>query len=110
MTRCDKWKKRPVIERWLAYKDLVALSYRQAGGKTYMEPVQIFYEFFLADNRRIDSDNLVKGINDALLGLAFPDDCVFYIRRGTFGVNFIPKGNQEHADITIEPLGYVDRK
>jgi len=103
MTRRDIWKKRPIVERWYAYKDLIAISYRQAGGKTFMGPVNIDYQFYLSNKRRIDSDNLIKGINDALIGLAFPDDKVAYIRGGSFEITFIPKGLSEEALITIKP-------
>jgi Holliday junction resolvase RusA-like endonuclease len=80
MTRSDKWKKRPCVERWMAYKDLVAMTYRRAGGRTYFSPVSIGFEFTLLNRRKIDLDNLIKGVIDALTGLAWPDDSVSHIR------------------------------
>lgn len=103
MTKGDRWRKRPIIERWFAFKDLVALSYRHSGGHTFFNPVTVDYEFFLSNFRRIDADNLIKGINDALVGLAFPDDCVKYIKGGTFHITFLPKDSMEKAVITIKP-------
>jgi Holliday junction resolvase RusA-like endonuclease len=56
------------------------MNYRSQGGITYFQPVAITYDFWLKDNRKIDLDNLIKGVNDALNGLAWPDDSVKYIR------------------------------
>jgi Holliday junction resolvase RusA-like endonuclease len=106
MTRCDVWKKRPVVERWFAYKDLVALTYRRSGGKTYFHPVSMKFEFFLSGNRRTDLDNLIKAVIDALVGLAFPDDSVKYIRRyDSASVTIKEKGQTEAVWITIKEIG-----
>ena len=105
MTRSDKWKKRPVIVKWYAWKDLVALSYRRTKGRSYVCPVAMSYEFYLKDKRRIDLDNLIKGINDALLGLAFADDDVKHIKKIDCAEAFIfPSLEEEKAIITIRPL------
>jgi len=105
MTRSDVWKKRPIVERWLAYKDLIAMSYRSQGGVTFFNPVSVGYIFYLKDNRRIDLDNLIKGINDALNRLAWPDDDVKHIRQYDYARAVIDTSlEEERVKITIKPL------
>jgi len=105
MTQRDKWAKREVIERWFAFKDLVGLSYRSQKGKTFLCPVAVQYNFYISDRRRLDLDNLVKGINDALNGLAWPDDNIGCVRQfdGAF-VHFLDRGVDEQVRVRVRPL------
>ena len=105
MTRRDRWKKRPVVERWNAWKDLVWVAYKNAGGRMYHHPVAIYYGFYLSNKRKIDLDNLIKGINDSLIGIAYNDDSAKIVRRydGAY-VLYIPKNCIETARIKIRPL------
>lgn len=84
MTRRDRWAKRPCVERWKAFKKLVRLAYIQAGGKMYSGPVAVAFEFRVASRRVRDLDNMMKGVQDALLELAFADDNVGVIRQYDF--------------------------
>jgi len=105
MTSRDRWSKREATDRWWAFKDMVVLSYRQAGGRFYTPPVSVKYEFFLSNRRRIDLDNLIKGINDALNNIAWPDDCCACVREyESAKAVFIGKGNKEYARISIKQM------
>jgi len=108
MTRQDKWKKRLCVERWYAWKDLIAMSYKRAGGHSYFQPIAIGYEFHLLNHRKIDLDNLIKGCNDALNGLAWPDDNVGYVRQFDYARvifdTYGPFCGSEKVIISIRPL------
>lgn len=105
MTQRDKWAKRDVVERWLAFKDLVSLTYKSCGGKMFLIPVAVQYNFYISDRRKMDLDNLIKGINDALNGRAWLDDNIGRLRQidGAF-VHFIDKDKDEAVRIRIRPL------
>lgn len=96
------------MERWFAFKDLVALSYKKAGGHSYFQPLAVGYEFRLLNHRKIDLDNLIKGINDSLSGLAWPDDSVAYVRQYDYArvvfKQYGPFDADEQAIITIRPI------
>jgi len=105
MTQRDRWAGRDIVERWFAFRELVVLSYRQSGGKCFFGPVSIGYEFHIREGRRVDLDNLIKGINDALNGEAWPDDCCSIVREYEFAkVIFVKAGTQEKASISIRGL------
>ena len=110
MTQSDRWKKRPIVERWLAFKDLIALSYKQAGGRSYFGEVAIQYDFYLY-KRRIDLDNLIKGVNDSLSGLAWVDDDVGHVRQydGAF-THFVERGSMEEIVVRIRPLPSIAKR
>ena len=105
ITRQDAWKKRVVVENWYVWKDLVAMSFKTSGGTTFIQPVAVSYDFYLSTKRRIDIDNLIKGINDALNGLAWPDDAVKYLRQIDYAkVHYLKSGLDEMAKINIRIL------
>jgi len=101
LVRSDVWKKRPIVENWYAWKDLVAMTYREQCGYTFTEPVFVYYYFQLCTHRKIDVDNLIKGVNDALNGLAWPDDRIKYV-KGCWAVTKVDDKNQaEELRVTI---------
>jgi len=110
MTQRDKWAKRPIVERWFVYKDLVAMSYRRAGGGMFVRPVGIEYDFFILSRKKMDLDNLVKGINDALNGLAWLDDNIKWVRSLNAMIHFVNPEEQELARIKITPLNSGSNK
>lgn len=64
------------IETYLAYKEYVGLLARAACPEPFTGPVILSIEVYLLDRmkRRWDADNALKGISDALNGIAFLDD------------------------------------
>jgi len=86
MTRRDKWKKRPSVMKYRAWKDACILSARAAGG--IPEGARVFglsvFAYFKPpkgkENRfserhqqKPDLDNIVKAAGDSLLG---DDSCI----------------------------------
>lgn len=41
----------------------------------HSEAIEVYVEFHLGNNRRVDLDNLVKAVFDGMKGEAFRDDC-----------------------------------
>lgn len=64
------------IQTYLAYKEYVGLIARSACPEPFTGPVTLAVEVYLVDRmkRRWDADNVLKGISDALNGIAFLDD------------------------------------
>jgi Holliday junction resolvase RusA-like endonuclease len=105
IVKSDLWKKRPHVEEWYAWKDLIAQCYKEAGGKTFLKPVKVSYWFYVQEGRKLDNDNLIKGVNDSLNGLAWIDDNVKRLRHiGCSYVEFIAKGKKEYCYVKIEPI------
>jgi Holliday junction resolvase RusA-like endonuclease len=90
MTRADTWKKRPIVERYWAFKDLITLQAAKQGFKLadcyrvvfYMEMPKSWSQKKKKEmngkfhRQRPDIDNMIKSINDSLLQ---EDSGVFYV-------------------------------
>ena len=63
----------PRVKAWQAtVRDYAALAMRQYEPITC--PVRVRLEFYLKDRRRVDCDNLSKGLQDGLNGIVWQDD------------------------------------
>lgn len=62
--------------RVTAWQGLVAQAARQAmaGQELLTQPLEVFLEFSLPDRRRVDLDNLSKGVLDACNEVVWKDD------------------------------------
>lgn len=62
-------------KRYEAYREAIAYSYLAAVKMRMHEgPVGLKVIFCMPNHRRVDIDNLLKGVMDALNGLAYKDD------------------------------------
>lgn len=107
MTQSDKWNHRPEVDKYWKFKDEVIRSYKRQGGKIYNQPIALTFIFKLKpDYKRRDLDNLIKGLKDALIGVAFPDDCIRIIRKYDIVEVFFNKDKEESeaVKIIIRPL------
>jgi len=64
----------PGVKAWQAIvkREAFAAMYQR---DKFSGPVAVDLEFHLPTKRRIDADNLSKGVLDALNGVVFDDDC-----------------------------------
>lgn len=83
MTRSDKWKKRPIVTHYYAYKDLLKLQANKLGLKHLTDKIEIHCTFKVLKSwskkkqqemigkpyqvkDRNDDDNLIKSVQDIL--------------------------------------------
>jgi len=104
MTRADKWKQRPAVMKYRAYKDEIRLrgvSVPEASAHiTFVIPMPASWSKKkrqsmngMPHRQRPDIDNLHKGLLDAL----FTEDCQVWD-------HWITKVWGEHGAIIIEPI------
>ena len=106
MTRADRWKKCPVVERYRAWCDLIVLAARRAGLPTpFTCPVEISFTIRVHGNPASDLDNYIKGVKDALVkgGFLREDRWQYVPRYGASCVNQVTRGI-EGAEIVIREL------
>lgn len=90
MTQADRWKKRPVVEKYWKFKDNIKAQAKRQGFKLGQAYKVTFYlplpksmsmkrkEAFLNKPHKIrpDLDNMIKSLNDCLLE---EDGAVYYV-------------------------------
>ena len=104
MSYKDKWNRRPCVTRWFSWKDCLSESYLNNNGMEYFSPVNIQMDFKIKDGRKLDLDNLIKGVIDALCKLAFKDDDINHIKRIEASVERIDKNQIESCEISINEI------
>lgn len=72
MTRGSRWNER--TQRYMAYREQVAIAARQAGVAMMPGPCRVAARWYVKSSHRGDLDNLLKGLLDALNGIAWEDD------------------------------------
>lgn len=72
-TQRKKWAD-PSWRRYLEWRDAVAWAAKVAGAKPLAGEVELRATFVMGDRRRSDLDNCIKGLCDALTGVAWKDD------------------------------------
>jgi len=80
MTKSDKWKRRDCVLRYREWCDKLRLCAAQARVKLHFTPVRVSYIFAFRGIRRLDIDNCIKSVNDALNEVAWPDDSLKIVR------------------------------
>lgn len=84
----------------IAFEKKVKLSALAAGVKQLSGPIQISTEFYMKDLRRVDADNILKAVMDALNGVAYKDDSQVMTGRWS---KHLDKANPRTV-VTVEPL------
>jgi len=69
--------------RTLAYEARVRQAARAGCRVAYQGPVTLVVDFYLGTRRRVDVDNLLKSVADALNGVAYGDDTQVVCLVGT---------------------------
>lgn len=82
MTKRDKWAKRPCVMKYWAWCDLVRFAYKKQAKRAYFNKCKIDYLIHYTGKKALDGSNIEKGIEDALNGLAWPDDNHKILREG----------------------------
>lgn len=72
-TRRKQWTD-PAWARYLGWRDAVAWSAKVAGVRPMEGEVEFAAVVRMPDRRRADADNILKGLLDALNGVAWRDD------------------------------------
>lgn len=71
MTQRDRWKKRPVVMRYWAWRDRIGRAWLELSNfkdrKIFTKPVIIGFKFYVVGYPAIDLDNLIKGVKDGLV-------------------------------------------
>ena len=80
MSSSDRYKPRPVVEKYFSYCNSIKREYKKSKGLYYVQPILLAWTFFIRGRMNRDISNLIKGIEDALNGLAYPDDNLKYIK------------------------------
>ena len=105
MVQSDRYKKRRVCVVYNKWKDEIVSAYNKVSNKKiYVCPVALSFEFLLKNQRKVDLDNLVKGVIDSLTGYAWIDDSIKWIPK--FDKVFARKWDEkfERVVLDIRPL------
>lgn len=107
MTQSAKWKYKtdPRLQEYFGYVNELKWKYKGARGKLYVQPVAIGCIFYFNKGQRRDLDNILKGIKDALKGLAWINDNLKWIRGYDYmKCYFIDEDQPEKFELRIRPL------
>ena len=102
MTQRGKFVKRQAI-RYMAYKDKVGWTAKEAGIKKSDRNVKLDIVIYLAGGRQGDWDNYGKSIADGLNGIAYIDDQ--QVKEGRVSVKSCDSKHNERAEIIIQEIG-----
>lgn len=70
MSQRDKWKKRPAVMKYWAWRDRIRWTWMELPfkeRKRFYKPVVIGFNFYIVGYPAIDLDNLIKGVKDGLV-------------------------------------------
>jgi len=85
MTQRDKWKKRPVVLEYFAWRDRIFEAWANLPvnkRKKFTEPITMGFVFFIKGYPASDLDNYIKGVKDALVrSNIIPDDNIKIVRQ-----------------------------
>lgn len=112
MTRSDKWKQRPVVVRYQEWVLTVKKAYIDACSRLHKPPVKfavcsLGFTFSVAGSLNVmDLSNCIKGIEDALIGIAYEDDTMQYVRQYDKALVYnVKESKQEMTAVTITNFG-----
>lgn len=78
MTRQDTWKQRPCVQRYRCYSDGMRAQ-MMSKPRVIFQKARLHVNFWIKGEPRMDIDNLLKSVVEALHPWLIPDDCVKHL-------------------------------
>lgn len=97
-TQRDRWRPRPCVQAHRTWRDLVRWAYRAQAKMAHFDECEMSCHFYVAGQPNLDIKNLIAGVEDALRGVAYPDDKAKHL-RGYYGdprVHFLCETCPDH--------------